>query len=228
MLTSAGESVEEQARPHLTLPEVVEKLLEKNAERTQALENYSNKRIYELDYRGFPAGFHAEMVVRMDYHAPGKKEFQILSESGPKWIVNRVLKRLIETEREAQKPENRAKVELNTRNYGFTSLEYRATTDGCTYVLNVEPKVPNKFLYRGRIWINEDDFAVCRIEGEPAQNPSEWITKTEIRHTYQKLGAFWLPAENQSDSTLRLNGHASLNIKYSDYEVNKPAAAQKD
>lgn len=223
LLTAVGKSAQERAGLPLTLPQVVEKLLEKNTERAKALENYSNKRIYELDYHGFPSDFHAEMTVRMNYHAPDKKEFKILSESGPKWIVNRVLKRLIETEREAQEPENRAKVELNTLNYRFTSLEYRPSSDGCTYILSLEPKVPNKFVYRGRIWVNEEDFAVCRIEGEPARNPSMWITRTEIRHNYQKIGAFWLPAENVSISALRLDGHARLNIKYSNYEVNEPA-----
>jgi hypothetical protein len=43
--------------------------------------------------------------------------------------------------------------------------------DGCAYTLSVQPKIPSKFLYRGRIWVNEKDFAVCRIEAEPAQNP---------------------------------------------------------
>jgi hypothetical protein len=80
-------------------------------------------------------------------------------------------------------------------------------------------------LYRGRIWINEQDFAVCRIEAEPAQNPSMWITKTQIHHRYQKLGDFWLPAENQSVSSLRLNGRATLTIKYLDYKINSDAIA---
>lgn len=100
--------------------------------------------------------------------------------------MNRVLRRLVETEREAQDPANHAKVELNPRNYDFTSLEHLATSDGCAYTLSVQPKIPSKFLYRGRIWVNEKDFAVCRIEAEPAQNPSMWITKTDILHAYQK------------------------------------------
>jgi hypothetical protein len=68
--------------------------------------------------------------------------------------------------------------------------------------------------------VNEKDFAVCRIEAEPAQNPSMWITKTDILHAYQKIGDFWLPLENRSISTLRLNGRAILTIKYGAYEIN--------
>ena len=211
----------------LTLAQVVEKLLQRNAERAKALESYRSKRTYELDYKGFPSGLRAEMTVAVNYNAPDEKDFKIVSESGPKWIVNRVLRRLIETEREAQKPANRAKVELNTRNYDFTSLKHLPSVDGCAYVLSVQPKVANKFLYRGRIWVNEKDFAVCRIEAEPAQNPSMWITKIEIRHRYQKIGDFWLPVENQSLSSLRLNGRATLTIKYLDYEINSSPIARE-
>jgi len=136
-----------------------------------------------------------KITVDISYNAPDRKEFKVLSESGNKWIVQRVLKRLIETEREAQESANRAALNSTPRNYEFTSLERRASADGCAYVLGVQPKVPNKFLYRGRIWVNDQDFAVCRIEAEPAKNPSIWITKTQIRQNYQKIGDFWLPVE---------------------------------
>jgi hypothetical protein len=159
------------------------------------------------------------MTVEMTYTAPAKKDFKILSESGSKWIVKRVLKRLIDGEKEAQEAATRKSVELNTQNYNFTSLERQTDAAGCGYVLAIQPKVPSKFLYRGRIWVNDQDFAVCRIEAEPSKNPSMWITKTEIRHNYQKFQDFWLPVENQSVSSLRLGGRATLTITYQDYEI---------
>jgi hypothetical protein len=208
------------AEPRLTLSQVVEKLVQKNAERAKALEGYRGKRTYKIDYKGFPSTFRAEMTVEMTYAAPAKKDFKILSESGNKWMVKRVLNRLIDAEKEAQEAANRTSVELNTQNYSFTSLERQTDAGSCGYVLGIEPKVPSKFLYRGRIWVNDQDFAVCRIEGEPAKNPSIWITKTEIHHNYQKFEAFWLPVENQSVSSLRLGGRATLTITYQDYEIN--------
>jgi hypothetical protein len=208
------------AEPQLTLSQVVEKLVQRNAERAKALESYRGKRIYKIDYKGFPSALRAEMTVEMTYTAPARKDFKILSESGSKWIVKRVLKKLIDGEKEAQEAATRKSVELNTQNYNFTSLERRTDAGGCGYVLAIQPKVPNKFLYRGRIWVNDQDFAVCRIEAEPSKNPSIWITKTEIRHNYQKFEDFWLPVENQSISSLRLGGHATLTITYQEYEIN--------
>jgi outer membrane lipoprotein-sorting protein len=206
--------------PQLTLSQVVEKLVQKNAERAKALERYRGKRVYELEYKGFPKTLHAEMVVEITYTAPGRKEFKIVSESGSKWIVKRVLKRLIDEETEAQGAATRLGVELSSRNYEFTSLELQTGGGGCAYVVGIQPKAANKFLYRGRIWVDDRDFAVCRIEAEPAKNPSMWITKTEIHHDYQKFEDFWLPVKNESVSSLRLGGRATLTITYQDYEIN--------
>ena len=60
-----------------------------------------------------------------------------------------------------------------------------------------------------------------RIEGEPAKNPSLWIKKTEVKHRYVKVNDFWLPAENHTESVIRLGGRAILSIEYKDYKITK-------
>ena len=203
----------------MNLSQVLDKLVEKNAERADALQKYQGRRYYSLDYTGFPASFHAEMVVDMTYDAPATKQFKIVSQSGPEWIVDRVLKRLLEAELESMNEENRARVALNSSNYDFSDFEHQDSPDNCSYQVTVEPKIPNKLLYRGRIWVDSKDFAVCRIEAEPAKNPSFWIKKTEIHHSYLKVGNFWLPSENESVSAIRGGGRAVLTIKYRNYEI---------
>lgn len=203
----------------LNLTQVMDNLVEKNAERAEALQKYQNRRYYSLEYTGFPASFHAEMVVDMIYNAPGTKQFKIVSQSGPSWIIDRILKRLLEAELESMSDENRARVALTPANYEFSGLERLDATDNCSYVVALEPKVPSKLLFRGRIWVDNKDFAVCRIEAEPSKNPSFWIKKTDIHHSYLKIGDFWLPSENKSVSAIRGGGHAVLTIKYQDYEI---------
>jgi hypothetical protein len=203
----------------LNLTQVMDKLVEKNAERADALQKYQNRRYYSLDYTGFPASFHAEMVVDMMYDAPGTKQFKIVSQSGPTWIIDRILKRLLEAELESMSDENRARVAITPANYDFSGLEHQNATDNCSYVVALEPKIPSKLLFRGRIWVDNKDFAVCRIEAEPSKNPSFWIRKTDIHHSYLKIGDFWLPSENKSVSVIRGGGRAVLTIKYQNYEI---------
>ena len=201
----------------MTLSQVVNTMMERNAERARALESYSERRVYTIAYTGIPKDFRARMVVDMTYRAPGSKIFTDVSESGPKWAVNEILKRL--TRIEAQQAKNRKNIDLNTVNYDLTNLEYRPVPDGCSYSLWVQPKRHSKYLYRGRIWVNDRDFAVCRVEAHPSKTPSFWILDTTISHRYHKVGEFWLPMSDKSVSNIRFGGTATLTISYLDTKI---------
>ena len=67
--------------------------------------------------------------------------------------------------------------------------------------------------------MNAEDFAVCRIEAQPAKNPSLWIKRIDIHHAYLKVGDFRLPQENKSVSITRLGGRATLSIEIQKYEI---------
>src|SRR6266851_2336744 len=203
----------------MNLSQVLDNLVEKNTERADALQKYQGRRFYSLDYTGFPTSLHAEMIVDMIYDAPGTKQFKIVSQSGPQWVIDKILKRLLDAELESMSEENRARVALNPNNYDFSGLEQQESPDNCSYAVAVQPKIPSKLLYRGRIWVDSKDFAVCRIEAEPSKNPSFWIKKTEIHHSYLKIGDFWLPSANKSVSVVRGGGRAVLIIKYQNYEI---------
>ena len=178
------------ANVQLAATEIVQKLVDRNAKRVKALEGYRGRRSYDLDYVGFPANLHATMIVDVKYTAPATKEFTVVSQSGSKWVINHVFKRLLETEREALEGENWKRTSLDSKNYDFTLVADGRADERCPYTLEVEPKVATKFLYRGRIWVDAEDFTVCRIEAEPAKNPSFWIQRTDISHVYLKVREF--------------------------------------
>jgi hypothetical protein len=211
------------ALPALTADQVVQRLVEKNQERAAALQHYVAKRSYRLEYHGFPASTEATMDVDVNFDAPASKHFTVVNATGSKLIQNRVFHRLLETEEQAGDSSNRKHTELGPDNYTFTL----AGVEGTNYVLNVEPKEESKFLYRGKIWIDAHDFAVTRIEAQPARNPSFWTTKSLIQHTYQKVdNGFYLPKENKTVTNVRLGGVATLTIEYRSYTVTaaKPVA----
>jgi len=203
----------------LTSEQVVNNLVRRNLERAQALAAYQGTRIYRLEYQGFPGSRSAEMVVDVTYKSPETKEFTIRTETGSKLIIDRVFKKLMQSEKEALTRENQSRVALNQDNYSFALTGQENTPAGSFYVLSVEPRTKNKLLYRGRIWVDAKDFAVARIEGEPAKNPSFWTKDSKIEQIYSKVGDFWLPTTNRSASTIRLGGRADLTIEYKDYQT---------
>ena len=211
-------------RAPLSVEEVVHNLVQMNLQRAQALHAYQGTRTYRVEYRGFPGARTAEMVVNVKYLSPGTKEFDVQSATGSKLIIDKVFKKLLEAEKEALEPEIQQRSALTDENYRFTLIAYENGLSAATYVLNVEPRTKDKFLYRGRIWVDAEDFAVVRLEAEPAKNPSFWTKKAEVVHKYMKVNDFWLPASNRSVSAIRLGGHAELTIDYKDYEITGASA----
>ncbi len=208
---------EGKAHLPLTVHEIVSNLEQRDQARAQALHRFEGTRVYSLHYRGFPHNYDAEMVVNLSYESPASKEFTVVSQSGSKFIVERVFKKMLESEKEAGKDQSRTA--LSEQNYEFALVGHEENPEGGRYILSVTPKSKNKFLYRGKVWIDAADFAVVKIEAQPAQNPSFWIKRTEIRHAYKKVDNFWLPAENHSESFVRIGGHADLSIEYKDYRI---------
>lgn len=203
----------------LDAKQVVENLVRMNRQRAEALRAYQGSRTYHVEYRGFPGSRSAEMVVAVIYRSPETKEFTIRSQAGSQLIIDKVFKKLLESEKEALEAENQRRTALNTDNYVFTLVGYESTDAGSTYILALEPKVKSKFLYRGRIWVDGTDFAVTKIEAEPAKSPSFWTKNTAVEHVYVKVNDFWLPLRNHSLSRIRLGGQAELTIEYTDYQI---------
>jgi hypothetical protein len=213
--------------PLLNAEEVVARMVERNLERARALGAYQGTRVYRLEYHGFPSSRSADMIVEVKYRSPGTKDFNVRSEHGSKFIIDRVFNRMLQTEKEALTEENQSRVALNQNNYRFALTGVETMPTGPSYVLSVEPRTDNKLLYRGRIWVDAEDFAVVRLEAAPAKNPSFWTKETKIEQVYGKVGNFWLPVFNRSSSEIRLGGHASFTIDYQDYQITAAAALRR-
>jgi len=170
-----------------------------------------------VDYSGFGGDRQARMTVNTEYHA-GKKNFVVVKEEGSKLLLNRVIRKALESEEEAATDEMRDRTALTEANYTFQFVAREKTEGGEFLVLEVHPKRKDKYLYDGKIWIDAADYAVARIEAQPARNPSFWITTATISHVNRNVNGIWLPSRNQSTSKVRFGGHALLTIDYGNYE----------
>jgi len=207
----------------LTADEIINRVVTANEVRAKALESYSSLRTYHLECHCL-SHKKADMTIRVNYQAPDKKEFTIVSESGSGTVRNRVFKKLLEAELESMREDNQQRSAVTSENYTFQLSDYQKTATDEFYVLEAQPRTKNKFLFRGRIWVDAKDFAITRVEGEPAVNPSWWTTKTEFKRSYRKMGDFWLPESNESATKVRVLGTALLSIEYHDYQIT-PAGA---
>jgi hypothetical protein len=160
----------------------------------------------------------------MEFAAPDQKRFTVLSEFGSTIFCNQVLRRLMEGEQEGALEENHRRSMLSMANDDVV-LVGREQVDGeDAWVLDVTPKVENRFNYKGRVWVSTEEFAVMRIVGSPAKSPT-WLmrsAKFDYRYGRSQEGegaAFWLPRRSVTVSHLRIGGEITLTVDYGTYEI---------
>lgn len=203
----------QQAR---TADEVVATMVARDAMRERASGGYTGDREYLLENHGFQK--RAEMLVRVDCERDGTKHFEVISEDGWKSANKRVLREMLATESDSSHPDTRPKSRITSDNYTFRMIDTGVPLEGrATYVMDVFPKRQDKSLFRGRIWVDAEDYALARVEGEPAKNPSFWTRKVHFVQQYLKDGDYWFPVMTTSVTDARMFGATDVNIRYFDY-----------
>ncbi len=201
----------------LSLAEIVGQIERYNQERTAELKQWKAMRHYDVEYRGFAARVAAGMDVEASFDAATGKSFRIVSQSGSKMLCEKVLKRAVESEKEAS--QDKASTALTEANYRFRLAGTESVAERPAYILDAEPLTASKFLFRGKIWVDAAEFAVVKMETEPARNPSFWISRTLIHSTSARTDGFWLPQQLRSETKVRIGGTAVLTINYGSYEI---------
>ena len=206
--------------------QVIARMLERDRESQSSLDGYTGRRRYVLENTRHHK--RAEMLVRVKCVKDGSKEFEVMSSAG--WGVARshVFPRLLEAETDASQPGLRDRSRIIPENYSFQMTGTDIVNDRPAYVIILTPKTSNKYLMKGKIWVDEEEYAIVRIEGQPAKSPSFWTKSVHFVHTYAKQGAFWFPQSDESVTDVRILGATDLKIDYFGFLPNDNAGAVAD
>jgi hypothetical protein len=68
--------------------------------------------------------------------------------------------------------------------------------------------------------VDADEYAIVRVEGKPAKNPSFWIKSVHFVRDCDKSGSFWFPVSDRSVTDVRIFGVTEMTIEYLDYTPN--------
>ena len=209
--------LEATSRP-MTGDDLFAKLLERNRGRDLRLQQYSAVRTYEVT--NDKGKVYAEETVRVEYRAPDHKTFVTESEEGSKLVRDMVLQRLLESESETSTGSAHRDSSIKPANYDFHLVGEQDVGPYHCLVAEAIPKRKDKYLFEGKVWIDAQDYAIVRIAGQPAKSLSFWITRAAFVRQYQKIGEFWLPAEDNTTVHVRLYGKKILTIDHRDYVIN--------
>jgi hypothetical protein len=208
----------------LSSAQIVEQMQVHNLARAESLKQYKALRHYSVAYKGYASTVAASMDVEVAYDASSGKSFRIVSQSGSKFLLDKVLKRAVESEKESSR--DQGATALTEANYRFHLAGKGSVAGRPAYILDVDPLTASKFLYRGKVWVDAADFALVKIEAQPGKNPSFWIARTLIQQSFSKTDNFWFPDQNRSVTNVRIGGTAVLTIDYGHYHVVPDAAIE--
>ena len=174
--------------------------------------HYRALRRLEAENRGRTAWLEAWTTFE-----PGESfHYEIVSEGGSAYIRSRVLRALLDGEREAIERGERERSALATTNYKFESEEVDPT--GLVKVALV-PRRREGMLVAGSMFLRPGDGELVKIEGRLARNPSFWVKHVDIVRTYARIGGAVLPVSMETRAQLRMLGPASLRMTYRYAEI---------
>lgn len=198
--------------------EIMARVLLRDTQRESQSGGYAGHRRYTFDNEKLHK--HAELIADVLCDPSGTKHFNVIAEDGWKSANKHVLKKMLESESETSSPEMRPHTRLTTDNYAFALVKSELINDRLAYVIDVTPRRKDKYLMVGRVWIDAEDFALVRAEGQPAHNPSFWTRSIRFIQQYLKNGSYWFPNSTLSVTEARFFGTTKVNINYFDYEPN--------
>ena len=197
--------------------EIFSELLAHNELRSATLLGYTVLRTYQVvDLKG---KVHAQEIGRMEYRAPDKKTFVVTSESGSALVRHLALNPLIASEIETAAGKEHHDSAIVPANYSLRLMGEQQVGPYHCFVAHAIPKRKDKYLFDGTVWIDDNDYAVVRIDGHPAKKLSFWIERADFIRRYQRIGSFWLPQRDETFVQVRLYGKKVLTIGHQDYVV---------
>src|SRR5579885_1367413 len=197
--------------------ELFAKLVEHNLRREANLKYYSVSRHYCVRDRNDKV--RAELEGVMEYHAPGFKQFKVSSERGSSIVRRLVFGGIIDSETDASNGRSHRDSSITPANYILDVVGDEIVDGHPCLVAKATPRRKDKYLFEGKVWVDRIDFAIVKIEGKPARNPSFWVKKVEIVRRYQKIVECWLPLRDETVSQVRIVGKGTLTIDHQDYRI---------
>ena len=151
-----------------------------------------------------------------EYTPPTVFRYQVIAEGGSGFIRDKILRGVLDAERNAIAQGDTGRSSIAPANYEFEPSG--VDPDGLARVL-LSPRRKERFLVAGAMFLQPAEGALVRVQGRLAKSPSFWVKNVDIVRSYQRFGGSDLPITLESKADLRLFGPATLRMTYVYSEV---------
>jgi len=202
--------------------EILARLESENNRRHVLLKAYSGSRQYTLQNLRF--GKQAAVAVAMQYRQLEGERYTVLTRSGSDKL-NGIIDKVLASEAGATLPPEKARNQITSANYRVRLLGTEIAAGRICHVLELTPRIKNRFLIVGKAWVDAGSYAVVRIEGRFAASISILIGAPRISEEFVEVQGFWLPGHVRSVSSTFLLGASELDILFTNYQLDQDSGS---
>jgi hypothetical protein len=145
--------------------------------------------------------------------------YQITAEGGSASVRDKVLKAILDGEREVIARGEAARSSLSAANYDFQPNGVDG--EGLATVL-LSPRRKERVLVAGKMFLTMDGSLV-RLEGRLVKSPSFFVKNVDIVRKYEQIEGAVMPVALETRAEVRFLGEATLRMTYSYTEIDSRA-----
>jgi hypothetical protein len=218
------------ARPMIlqsTEADIVRGIDQSVANREQKLLGYTvteHYSVYRNQDKVHPA---AQMTVKTTYVKDRGKSYQVLSQSGSGIIRKEVLGRVLDGERTATEPANRATALITSTNYTIHEKGTEVVGGRNCIALAIAPRRVGPYLIQGDLWVDAQDYSIVQLSGVTVKSPSIFAGQTEVARQYAIIDGFPMATHATATSSSWLFGQTTIEIEYAGYQIERAQPASE-
>ena len=203
---------------HAMLPDAAEDSMRRFLAQDDAQPAYRAVRRLEAE-NGKRSGW-LEAVT--EYSTQSGFRYIVTAEGGSEHIRAKVLRAVLDAERELIDRGEAGRASLAHANYTF---QLNGIGDNGLMSVLLSPRRKERTLVSGQMFLMPGDGRLVRVQGQLAKSPSFWIKSVAIVRTYDRIAGSVVPVALESHAQLRLMGQATLRMTYQYSQINgRPVA----
>ena len=142
--------------------------------------------------------------------------YEITAEGGSGYIRTKVLRAVLDAERDAIARGEAARASLARDNYSFQPNGIDA--EGLANIL-LSPRREERVLVSGTMFLRPNSGELVRLQGRLAKSPSFWVKNVDIVRSYTRLHGVVMPVALESNAQVRMFGSAWMKMTYAYTEI---------
>jgi hypothetical protein len=164
-----------------------------------------------LEASSLKLGESAWMEALTEFDAAEGFRYSILRQGGSERIVNRVLKKVLEREKEGSDLEEWRKGSLSHANYMF---DFGGQAGSGMLKMRLTPRRRDSRLVAGSALLTASSGDLVRVEGRLSKSPSFWVRWVDVSSSYAPVAGELMPVAIESTADVRIAGMSTFLMTY--------------